>query len=231
MSTPVAQPNVEQLARMVADNLARQGQPTQAGQQGQAPYGAPPTQPQPVDEQRFLGTLLDIAVNDVLPLAVKGAQKLVAGQRSAYGIPESRDVDEMRRGIFDFITNALPDVLTTVTTIGQQLLRPRQRGGNTDETTERFLPFLLPIIAAVGPAAISAFGNAVSGRRGPVSITNEEDQRFLFDFVKETVTNCFQPNVLNPMIAKLRAAEGPVPVGQQQPGAPQPGAPQPQPAW
>jgi hypothetical protein len=220
MSTtyPQAQSSVDRLADMVATNL--QGQATQAGQRS---TGAPATVPtQPVaDEQRFLGTLLDIAVNHVLPVAVQGVQKLVADRRRAYNIPEQRDMDEMQRGILDFIKNALPDVLTTVSTVAQQFARPRQRGGATDEATERFLPFLLPIISAVAPAAINAISNAISGQRGPVSINNEDDQRFLFDFVKETVTNCFQPGVLNPMIAKLQALGTQAPSGQQQPGTPQ----------
>jgi hypothetical protein len=224
MSTTYAQEqsSVDRLAAMVASNL--QSQATQTGQRSTV---AP--QPQVVDEQRFLGTLLDIAVNHVLPVAVQGVQQLVAGRRREYNIPEQRDMDEMQRGILDFIKNALPDVLTTVSTIAQQFARPRQRGGATDEATERFLPFLLPIISAVAPAAINAISNAISGQRGPVSINNEDDQRFLFDFVKETVTNCFQPSVLNPMIAKLQALGTQAPSGQQQPGTPQ--RQQPAPTW
>jgi hypothetical protein len=227
MSTtyPQAQSSVDRLADMVATNL--QGQATQTGQRSTGAPAAVPTQPV-ADEQRFLGTLLDIAVNHVLPVAVQGVQKLVADRRRAYNIPEQRDMDEMQRGILDFIKNALPDVLTTVSTVAQQFARPRQRGGATDEATERFLPFLLPIISAVAPAAINAISNAISGQRGPVSINNEDDQRFLFDFVKETVTNCFQPGVLNPMIAKLQALGTQAPSGQQQPGTPQR---QPAPTW
>ena len=134
------------------------------------------------DQARFLGGIGKWFADNVLPVALPIVQDLLSGQQRALGVPETRGGEEEQRFLLDFAKKALQFVAPIAQQALHGLLAPRQRDINEDAaTTDRFA-FLAPFIPALIGAAGSALGGLFGGRRGPLTVDDDQDRLILSQF-------------------------------------------------
>ena len=222
-TTSSAVPSIDELAQEAVRKYQQQrgAIPTDQGMGGQ--------QLSAEEQARFLGGAFKWVAENVIPAVLPHFQNMLTGQQRALGVPETRG-DEEERGFFDFAKKALSLVAPFAQQALQGILAPRQRDINEDATTTDRFAFLAALVPTLVSAAGSVIGGLLSGKRGPLTVDDEQDRLILSQFTTNCWNSLTRPEVLASLKPVLASAQRPSTSSQpSQPSQPQP-QPQPQPA-